>query len=160
MRRLILPFSYTLVLTYNLWRGYPLSTFFEYIFLFAQGKERFSRRTIDSCSGRSVAALGLVQVLDQDRQRSRQIKRAIDTSLRNTDVRTSLSRIDRTSLLLSSRFCSYLFLSLCGLIPSAWMRICTVETLSLSPSPLIDLCLRSSSFLSVPRRRSFNCERS
>jgi len=33
-------FSYTLVLTYNLWRNYPLSTFFEYIFLFIQGREK------------------------------------------------------------------------------------------------------------------------
>ena len=31
-------FSYTLVLTYNLWRNYPLSAFFEYIFLFIQGR--------------------------------------------------------------------------------------------------------------------------
>lgn len=30
-------FSYTLILTYNLWRNYPLSAFFEYIFLFVQG---------------------------------------------------------------------------------------------------------------------------
>ncbi|CAF5100060.1 unnamed protein product [Rotaria sp. Silwood1] len=28
--------AYTLVLTYNLWRNYPLSAFFEYIFLFVQ----------------------------------------------------------------------------------------------------------------------------
>ncbi|CAF4040919.1 unnamed protein product [Rotaria sp. Silwood2] len=28
--------AYTLVLTYNLWRNYPLSAFFEYIFLFIQ----------------------------------------------------------------------------------------------------------------------------
>jgi len=28
--------AYTLVLTYNLWRNYPLSAFFEYVFLFLQ----------------------------------------------------------------------------------------------------------------------------
>ncbi|CAF2389833.1 unnamed protein product [Rotaria sp. Silwood2] len=28
--------AYTLILTYNLWRNYPLLTFFEYIFLFIQ----------------------------------------------------------------------------------------------------------------------------
>ena len=32
-----LAFRYTLVLTYNIWRNYPLSAFIEYIFLFVQG---------------------------------------------------------------------------------------------------------------------------
>jgi hypothetical protein len=32
-----------LVLTYNLWRNYSLSTFFEYIFLFVQGREKSQR---------------------------------------------------------------------------------------------------------------------
>lgn len=35
--------AYTLVLTYNLWRNYPLSAFFEYIFLFIQGRDTFFR---------------------------------------------------------------------------------------------------------------------
>lgn len=155
------PFSYTLVLTYNLWRGYALSTFFEYIFLFLQGKERASRRTIDRvCSRRSVATLGPVEVLDQDKQWSRQIKRAIHASLWNTRVTKTLSRIHWISSLFFSRFCSYLFLSLCGLIPAAWMRLCTVRTRSCPRliDCLIDLFARSSSFQSVPRRRSFNCE--
>ncbi|CAF1230029.1 unnamed protein product [Rotaria magnacalcarata] len=57
--------AYTLVLTYNLWRDYPLSAFFEYIFLFVQdilllwALSKYSRKDKDKKVDQSKPLYGI-----------------------------------------------------------------------------------------------------
>ena len=117
-------FSYTLVLTYNLWRNYPLSTFFEYIFLFIQGRPVLCwwRHWPSRCSqiysfcGHSRSIREAANKWRIDRYQSMGYSGNRCTSnLRNLDF------------LISSSFVLYLLLSFVGLVPDAWMRICTVR---------------------------------
>jgi uncharacterized protein with PQ loop repeat len=94
--------AYTLILTYNLWRNYPLSTFFEYIFLFLQNLLLLWALATYSTQGK-----------DKQTDRSRPLY----------------------GILI---FCLYVLASITGLLPSAWMSICTVRN-SIINSNLISI---------------------
>jgi mannose-P-dolichol utilization defect protein 1 len=93
--------AYTLILTYNLWRNYPLSTFFEYIFLFLQNLLLLWALATYSTQGK-----------DKQTDRSRPLY----------------------GILI---FCLYVLASITGLLPSAWMSICTMCVIPIGASSKI-----------------------
>ncbi|CAF1109998.1 unnamed protein product [Adineta steineri] len=96
--------AYTLVLTYNLWRNYPLSTFFEYIFLFIQD---------------------LLLLWALSKYSTKETKEKGKLNDRSTPLYGILA------------FSVYLFLGIVGLVPAAWMRICTMLVIPISASSKI-----------------------
>ncbi|CAF0873247.1 unnamed protein product [Rotaria sordida] len=96
--------AYTLILTYNLWRNYPLLTFFEYIFLFIQD-------------------LLLLWALSK---------------YATTDSKEKDKLNDRSTPLYGiAIFCLYLLMSLMGLVPTSWIRMCTIFVIPISATSKI-----------------------
>ncbi|CAF1316161.1 unnamed protein product [Adineta ricciae] len=96
--------AYTLVLTYNLWRNYPLSTFFEYVFLFVQD------------------LLLLLAIWKYSKKDNKDKDKLSDPSTPLYGILT---------------FCLYLLISVVGLVPSAWMRMCTMLVIPIGASSKI-----------------------
>lgn len=119
-------FRYTLILTYNLWRNYPLSAFFEYIFLFVQGRcWRFSLFWRLFICRRFTSSMGIIEIFYTWK---RQTNWSINSNLWNMHVNKShvslCLLICKTSL---NRFTLYVIASLFDYLPHAWMSVCTVR---------------------------------